>query len=413
MIQWMALMRIVMISETVGDAFGQERVVRDSTRLLRAAGHEVFYLAAKKNGEPEHDGIWLLPELFKIHTLYPWSKAVALHQRAFDYIESANPSLIHFIDQLDHRFMRALTRAYPTLLTAHTVAPTCPASGRLIHGDSICEEISGWKCLLHNKRYGCLKSFKSDLHRAHAIHNYVLKRRALDGVKSVIAISRYVEKTLIADGWPEDRVRLIYNPVAHPRDVRPIPDAPRNLIVCAARLVPMKGIDFLLRALARIPSIEWTLWICGDGPSKESLINLAYELQIGKRVQFLGATPYEKTQSIMASARLVAQSNLGPEGFGLTVAEASALGVPVVGYDVPALNEIVVNGETGFLAKPRDVEGLAGYLKIVLTNPALARDFGEAGRKRVRSLFSPERHLSETLATYEHCVQLAGLEEAV
>src|SRR5476651_1939633 len=102
-------MRIVMISETVGDAFGQERVVRDSTRLLRDAGHEVHFLAARKHGDPANDGLWLLPELFKVHSFSPRSKALALHQKAMDYIDSVHPDIVHFIDQLDYRMIRLLS----------------------------------------------------------------------------------------------------------------------------------------------------------------------------------------------------------------------------------------------------------------------------------------------------------------
>jgi glycosyltransferase involved in cell wall biosynthesis len=116
---------------------------------------------------------------------------------------------------------------------------------------------------------------------------------------------------------------------------------------------------------------------------------------------------------VLGSSRIVAQSNLGPEGFGLSVAEASAMGVPVVAFDVPALNEIVIHGETGFLARPRDPESLAECLKILLENDELALSFGAAGRKAIGRRFTPEGHLQATFSAYEHCMEMKELGMAV
>lgn len=392
-----------MVSETVGDAFGQERVVRDSTALLRAGGHDVRFLAGRKIGEPSCDGIALVPELFRMNALTPRAHARRILDEAMGFLETVRPDVVHLVDAPDARFLRAITARYGVMATAHTVALTCPASGRFIRGDSVCAERSGWRCLALNKRYGCLSYFKSDLHRLHAIHEYRAKRRALVKARAVGAISRYVEATLRRDGWRDDQVRYVPNPVTAPLGVAPRAGVPAGLITCASRLVPMKGIDRLLGAVARLSGVEWALWICGDGPSRASLETLARDLGVAERVRFLGATPYAETQSLVAASRCLVQANLGPEGFGLAVAEASALGVPVVAFGVPALDEIVVHGETGLLARPGDADSLRDALHAVLADPERARALGENGRRLVRERYAPERHLEATVAAYAYC----------
>jgi glycosyltransferase involved in cell wall biosynthesis len=393
-----------MVSPTIGDAFGQERVVRASARLLQERGAEVFFLGDRQTGElPPGTAAELIPGLSSLHTLSPWREVRQRHQQALQFLQTVRPDVVHLVDQFDFRLERALCRHYPVVLTAHSVSPTCPASTRLIRGDSVCGERSGWRCAWNHHRYGCLSYLKNDGRRLHAIHNYLLKRRALSGARFAIAISRYLQDLLVRDGWPADRVALIYNPVP-PRPVTaPRPDAPEGLIVCAARLVGMKGIDRLLRAVAGLKAKRWALWICGDGGARASLEQLARESGIGDRVRFLGRLGYAEMGAVMAAARCVAQPNLGPEGFGLSVAEASSMGVPVVSFRVPALDEIVADGETGILVPPHDVAALTLALDRALTDEALLARCRQRGPELMRERFSPQAHAEQTWRLYERC----------
>lgn len=397
-------MRILMLSPTLGDAFGQERVMLDSSELLRKAGHKVFFLAESLQGNvPDSDGVQLVKGLH-IHALSSPMFVKTVRRQVLSYCQSVRPDLVHLIDQFDPRILEILCKNFPTMMTSHTVATSCPASTRLIHGGGVCSEKSGWRCLFYNKNYGCLSSFKNDLHRINVLFNYRRKIRALQAVRCMGAISRYVQRTLVNDGWDPKRITLLYNPVEIPTNVRPLQNTPENLIVCAARLVEHKGIGHLLRALKKIENGSWNLWICGDGPLLKSLQALSHELSLSGRVRFLGKTPYSLTRQIIAASRIVIVPNIGPEPFGLSPAEASAMARPVVAFDVPAINEIIEHKRNGLLAKPFEIGSLSGCIAQLLEDRQLSEQLGGQGPELIASRFSPETHLEITLATYRRCL---------
>lgn len=404
-------MRIAMFSPVLGDAFGQERVMRDSIIMLRKLGHEVFLFGDTIAGNvPECESVYSLEGICGIHPFTPRAEVRDLHERVFSRLTEIKPDLVHFIDQFDAHLMLKAAKNYPCILTAHTVAPTCPSSQRLIHFNqveqlsSVCTKKSGWSCLFYHKMFGCLSAYKSDFHRVHALHHYKKKRAALQEFKKIIAISEYVKNTLIEDGFPTEKIATVCNPVSVD-PVSPLENAPNPLIVCASRLVELKGIDFLIHALKEIQNEPWTLWICGDGPLRADLTNLVGSLDLTAKVVFKGRTNREETTRILQAATLVVQPNIGPEGFGLTVAEAQSLGKPVVAYDIPALNEIIENEGTGLLVKPKSISELSQKIEKLLKDPALRTQFGNAGRERIKKLYSPEAHLRATLEVYRSCTE--------
>jgi glycosyltransferase involved in cell wall biosynthesis len=395
-------MRIVMVAPQIGDAFGQERVLSRSCDLLSGAGHDVYLLGQFEAGQlPAHREKLLLPGLFSYQSLSPLAKIRETKFKVSEFLRRVNPNVVHLHDTPDFRFIRLFSKSYATLLTAHTISPTCPSSARLTSNSSPCTQTSGWACLLHNRGYGCLNFLKSDLRRAHAIHNYLLRRRALrKGLRGIVAISEYVEKTLVADGWDPTLIRRIPNPVVVPA-VAPLPNAPSPLWVYAARLSPLKGLEILLHALVPLRPREWTLWVCGEGSERARLEELSQSLGLKERVVFKGQTTPALTASIMRSATAVIAPNLGPETFGLSVAEACLLGVPVIASRMPALDELIVDGQTGLLFPPADAVALTACLESVLDAPGAARDRAAAAKTLVEKKFSPQAHLQTSLKVYE------------
>ena len=395
-------MRIAFVTPTAGDAFGQERVLKETCALLKADGHQVFLLAEKRVGElPPNDGSVFVEGITSLHSLSDPRIVRRRHANLMRSLREFQPDVVHFFDQFDFRLMTAVAREFPSFLSAHTVAPSCPASGRLIPGHASCEKKSGWACVRYDRQYHCLSFCKTTLHRYHAVFNYLLRRRALMKMRGIIAISDYVRDTLVRDGYPAERVWRLYNPVPLPTiATHEGAGHPKNLIVCAARLVSLKGIDWLIRALKPLESLEWTLWILGDGPERESLAALVDKLGLRKRIVFQGRKPFPETRTIMAASALVAQTNVGPEGFGLSVAEASALEKPVVAFDIPALNEVIEDGKTGMLVPLRDLPALSDAIYKILTDTDFARRLGKKGRERVAAHFSPDAYLRGLLDLY-------------
>ena len=108
-------------------------------------------------------------------------------------------------------------------------------------------------------------------------------------------------------------------------------------------------------------------------------------------------------RSILASAYVVVQPNISSETFGMSIAEASALGVPVIVSDVPGLNEIVSHEVNGLLVPRNQVTALTQSLRRILDEPLLANRLGSKGPEWVGGKYSADIHLRYTLDAYERC----------
>lgn len=209
---------------------------------------------------------------------------------------------------------------------------------------------------------------------------------------AIVAVADSVAKALVAGDAPEEHVLVIRNGV----DVAAIADAAREpftasrldhpLVVCVARLAPVKGVEHLVRAAPLLPGVSFA--IAGTGPEESRLRELASALGVSDRVSFLGYV--NPVAPLLASADLVVLPSLS-EGLPMTALEAMALARPVVASRVGGLPEVVESCETGLLVKAADQRALVRAIKKVLGDAELARSMGEAGRARVEEHFTEER----------------------
>jgi glycosyltransferase involved in cell wall biosynthesis len=225
-----------------------------------------------------------------------------------------------------------------------------------------------------------------------------------------LAISRGLAAHLAAvEGYDEDAFEVVhYGIAAGPEPPAPPPE-PRLLAV--GRLIPIKGLDTLLRAVAaartEVPAL--TLELAGAGPEEDDLRRLAAELGLDEAVRFLGpVTPigpvYERALAVVVPSR--------GEGFGMVALEAMERGRAVVASRVGGLPEVVVPGETGLLVPPDDLEALRAALVTVASDPAHAAKLGAAGRRRALEAF-PEEWPAERLdAIYRSALERRSLSTA-
>lgn len=158
-------------------------------------------------------------------------------------------------------------------------------------------------------------------------------------------------------------------------------------------LHPKYGIDFMLKACAQVHADGYNVQIeiYGDGPDRQSLIDLAEHLGISDICKFHGRMEYTVIEKAYANLDVyMALSTDDSETFGVAVLEASSCGVPVIVSQRGGLSEVVADEETGYVVDHTNQQQIVGRLISLIKNASLRRDIGVAGRRRVESLYSTE-----------------------
>jgi glycosyltransferase involved in cell wall biosynthesis len=177
-------------------------------------------------------------------------------------------------------------------------------------------------------------------------------------------------------------------------------DAERLLFV--GRLMPQKGVDHLLYALAAMKTPA-SLDVVGDGPSRGALEALAQELGVASRVRWHGQLSQSALPRLYQSAAaLVVPSS--EEGLGLVAVEALLCETPVVAFDSGGLRDVIQHDRTGLLVSAGDRTALARTLDDLLGREGRGSDLGRAGRLYALSAFAPESAARRYAEIYQQVI---------
>ena len=194
-------------------------------------------------------------------------------------------------------------------------------------------------------------------------------------------------------------------------------EANEFIVLQLGRLVPRKGIDNVIRALARLPtSVPARLVVVGGDsdvpdeartPEIARLRGIAEECGVADRVVFTGHRKRSELRRYYAAADVFVTTPWY-EPFGITPLEAMACGTPVIGSAVGGIKYTVTDGVTGFHVPPHDPEALAAKLYRLHANPDLGRAMGRAGIARSRTLFTWERVARDLAEVYASVARRAA-----
>ena len=166
------------------------------------------------------------------------------------------------------------------------------------------------------------------------------------------------------------------------------------------RLVPLKGVRYLLQAAQRLQRLGFTfrLRIIGEGPERKELELMAHKLGLDGCVEFLGYVPPEKLEQNMAEAHAVVLPSLGGEVFGLAAVESMQHGRVAIVPAGGAMAEVV--GNAGLQFPPADVEGLAQCMRTFLEDSALRQKLSHKAQVRSRELFEEHQMIKQHVEFY-------------
>ena len=177
------------------------------------------------------------------------------------------------------------------------------------------------------------------------------------------------------------------------------------LWLAAGRLEAVKDFPTLLTAMTRAPQ-NARLVVLGDGPMRAELGRMAEELELGRRVRFVGFEPNVRRWMQAADGFVLASRY---EGLPMVLLEAGACAVPAVASDVAGTREVIVNGETGWLTPAGDAEGLAATMARLMRMPEETRiAMGEQARRSVVERFSLDVVLDQWEGLYARLLERRG-----
>ncbi|WP_397546073.1 glycosyltransferase family 4 protein [Rhodothermus marinus] len=238
----------------------------------------------------------------------------------------------------------------------------------------------------------------------------IAERLAAPFADKIITVSEYDLKLALRYriAPPERLITVYYGIPDIPLHLRAHPGADSNGIVrliMVARFSPQKDQALVLRALAGLRDLPWELELVGDGPLRPACEQLARQLQLSKRVHFLGERK-DVAERLARAHIFVLASNY--EGLPITILEAMRAGLPVVAANVSGVSEGVEHGKTGLLFARGNVEELRSCLRTLILSPELRQNMGCMGRMKYEMQFTLDNMLENTWNVYSEVIARKG-----
>lgn len=241
-------------------------------------------------------------------------------------------------------------------------------------------------------------------------HRHAALRLKCERAAAIIAISDFNRRHLLAQHpGVRARIEVVYNSIDLDLFTRSAERRARGAhILSVGRLVPKKGYEYLIRALAKLRSegVSAELSIIGDGELEHLLKALVDELNLTAHVHFLGRMPEEDTVAHYQRADVFALASVplpdgDMDGLPTVLIEALAMELPVVSTALSGIPEIIEDGVTGRCVPPFDVEALAAALRWLLEYPDQARMLAQCGRERVEAQFDRNKNAAKLYDVFQ------------
>lgn len=241
-----------------------------------------------------------------------------------------------------------------------------------------------------------------------------LQRTWWGWVRRIIVPSDFIRRLVEGHGVPPQKIERVYNAYHGPEDFAPTRaecraalGLPQDQVVLLSicRLMVWKGVDGLIRALARLPESHH-LWVCGDGDELDNWTRLAQELGVASRVHFQGNVPHARVmQWIRAADCFLLNSNY--EGLSHTLLEVMWLGLPAAVSAAGGNVELIEDRVNGRSFRPQDVDAIEDSIREITGDAARAAHYAALSARKVREGFSREAIFTRTEALL---AQAAGRE---
>ncbi len=361
---------------------GMNRVVVETCDWLGRAGHEVGLIYQDDGPVEVRCPVFALPQ-----GGVPGDLARLVHEFQPDVVQ------IHYVRR--PRLLEEAAALGPTCVFLHDQTWFCPSGDRMDRACDPCHRPHGAGCLFWNYAQGCGgKNPLGNWQRWRRTEELAVLKR-LPKVRLQVA-SHFMIQGLEENGYDPARMDVIPLFAQPPASVAAIEP---GLLLLPSRLAPGKGVDLALQSVALLGVPNWQLVIAGDGNQREELQGLAKTLKIADRVRFLGEVSPADLDAWYERAQVILFPVVRREPFGLIGVEALAHGRPIVAFRGGAVDEWLVEGETGFGVEERTSAAFASTLQRLLTDTDRCRTMGEAARRHYQR-FHPAAYVERLVEAF-------------
>jgi glycosyltransferase involved in cell wall biosynthesis len=370
-------------------AGGEDQVFESEARLLRDHGHQVTQVE-EQNAYPD-----TVAKKIGMAIDCVWSRR--WYNDFLALLRKSRPDLVHihnFFPRISPSIYYACrSEGVPVVQTLHNYRLLC-AGAELYRDGKVCEE-----CLDHGVlrgvKYGCYQGSKMgtatltlmvDLHhRAGTWTNLV---------DCYVALTEFSRRKLVSGGLPADRIRV------KPNFVLPDPGPKTGCgeyALFVGRMVKSKGVPAMLEAWR---ALTVPLHVVGDGVCRELIETEQKAGNLGS-VTYRGRLPREETLAAMRKARFLIFPSEWYEGFPVTIAEAFACGIPVIGSRLGAMQEIIADGVTGLHFEAGNIDDLRSKVQWAWGHPSEVEAMGRRARREFEQKYTAERNIEILEEIYE------------
>ena len=375
---------------------GEDQCFEDEVAQLESNGHTVIpYIR-------NNDSIGRSNQL-AVALSTAWSRKSYREMRGL--LREHKPDVLHCTNTFPlispSVYYAAEIESTPVVQALHNFRLLCP-DAFLCRDSKICERCLtkkfAWPAIQH-------KCYRGSRAGSFAVSSMLASHRLFGTWKKKIhlyyTLTEFSKSKLLNLGINPDRIAV------KPNCVHPDPgggQGDQDFALFAGRLSQEKGIYALLDAWnSHQPTIP--LKIIGDGPLAEVVKAAA---QANPLIQWLGRKPFTEALGLMGQAKVVVVPSVFYETFGRIIIEAYSSGTPVVASRIGAMQELILNGETGYFFEPGDSGDLMAKVKSVLSDETARQKMRTAARLEFESKYTFEHNFQMLLDIYDQAIINAG-----
>lgn len=383
-------MKVLQIDQHYQYGGGTEHYMLAMSTELEKAGHEVIIVYGKKGSQTLDKSGRKVIQVPCIENFYPKMNREML-KNLESVLRQEKSDIIHIHNIRNWHVVKTCVSLAVTIRHIQDPSFVCFTHWKLLSNFDLCIDPLGFKCISR----GCIKA-RGGFSNLYRKYQEIQIHKKID---RILVSSYYVKWMLEQVSIQSEKIDVIH-PFTSMPELRTGNFSDENIVLFVGKMHPIKGVDFLLRALSQADADYKGIFV-GEGEYLDSYKALAKKLGIEKKVEFTGWIPLERLSEYYAKCSVLVVPSIWVETFGLIGIDVMSYEKPVVAFDVGGIPDWLADKETGFLVKRKDTKSMAEKISLLLKDKVLARKMGKAGRMKVEREFTSGIFIKNLLEIYD------------